>query len=690
MVWLFDPTGTKLYIVGQQNNKIYQYNLSTAYNLSTVGLAASCSTAGETSPTGIFFKPDGTQVFYTGSSGDNIRRAILPTPWSLVGASSTTVVIPASTITSITGSSEATPTGLFIRPDGKKVYLLGSVLDRVFQLTLDTGWDFNTINLGLSTSYIFNTVETGPTGLKFSPDGSRMYICGNTSAYNENLGITTGEDRVHGFTLTTPWEVATAVYNNETFLISEDILPTDIEFNSFRNKMYILGDTNDKIYEYNLREKGAISSISLLGNGSGYRTPPEIKLLSPVGSGASFAATVGAGGTITGVSIINPGFGYTANTPPNVVVGVPTGYSDLPLEYITGSSGNGFGAKASVIIGNQSNVIEFELEDPGKFYKVGDVLRVSGLTTNPSIGIGFSEFRVTVENTVSDKFSGFYPGQFIQFDDISSFFNGIKKKFTLTVTQGAITEVLSLKVDPSTDLRLENNLFIYLNDVLQEPIVSYTFNGSKIVFKEAPKPNSKCAILFYKGSDLDIEQIDPPKTIKPGDAVQILENILDPLDRSQFERIVKRIVSSDTLDTFTYDSIGISTDPTKERPLVWTKQTSDLIINGVLYSKSRPDLASRIIPSTKLIKNVAKDDVEIYVNNAFPLFVSVDNVTEELKDIQIVNNKSVSPAIATAIVSSGSTISEISIKEFGVGYENLTVPFVAISSSLIKKKESNI
>lgn len=432
---------------------------------------------------------------------------------------------------------------------------------------------------------------------------------------------------------------------------------------------------------------GTISSIILLGSGSGYRTPPEIKLQSTVGSGASFSATIGAGGTITGISIVNAGSGYTSNPIPNVIVGVPTGYSNLPLEYVSGSSGNGYGAKASVIIGNQSDVIQFKLDDIGQFYKVGDVLKVAGVTTNPLVGAGFTEFEVTVEETLSDKFSGFYPGQFIQFDDISQFFNGIKKKFTLTVTQGAITEVLSLKVDPSTDLSLENNLFIYLNDVLQEPVESYTFNGSRLIFKEAPKPNSKCTILFYRGSDLDVEQIDPPQTIKPGDTVQIIENILDPFDRSQFDRIVKRIVSSESLDTFTYDSIGISTDQTKERPLVWTKQTSDLIINGVLYSKSRPDLKSRIIPYTKLIKNVAKDDREIYVNNAFPLFVSVDNITEELKDIQIINNNNVSAAIATAIVSSGSTITSISIQNSGIGYENLSTPFVAISSSLIKKKD---
>jgi hypothetical protein len=432
---------------------------------------------------------------------------------------------------------------------------------------------------------------------------------------------------------------------------------------------------------------GTISNIILLGPGSGYRTPPQIKLASPVGSGASFSATIGAGGTITGISIINAGSGYTNTFTPNVIVDIPSSYSDLPLVYASGSSGNGSGAKASLVIGNQSNVIGFKLEEPGKYYKVGDILTVSGIVTNPTIGIGFSQFKITVENTITDKFSGFYPGQFIQFDDISRFFTGTKKKFTLTITQGAITEVLSLKIDPSTDLQLENNLFIYLNDILQEPTVSYTFTGSRLVFKEAPKKDSKCTILFYKGSDLDIEQIDPPKTIKPGDTIQITENILDLEDRSQFERVVKRIVSSDSLDTFTYDSIGINTDQTKERPLVWIKQTSDLIINGVLYSKSRPDLSSKIIPSTKLIKNVSEDDSQFYVTNSFPLFTEVDNLIEELRDVQIVDNRVISTGLATAVISAGSTINGVTINNPGSGYLNISSPTVAISSSFIKKKD---
>lgn len=432
---------------------------------------------------------------------------------------------------------------------------------------------------------------------------------------------------------------------------------------------------------------GTITNIYLNGYGSGYRTPPAISLISNVGSGASFRSSIGVGGTVISLSVVKSGTGYTSNPPPKVVIDSPSGYSNLPLTYTGGTSGIGQGAKASVSVGFGSSITQFELEEPGISYKVGDVLTVSGIVTNPSVGVGFSQFRITVLETLTDKFGGFYPGQFVKFDDISPLFNGLKTKFTLTVTQGGVTDILSLKVDPSTDLKIENNLFVYINDILQEPFVAYTFSGSRLTFKEPPKPNSKCYILFYRGSDLDVEQIDPPKTIKEGDTVQIIENILDPFDRSQFDRVVKRIISSNSLDTFTYDSIGINTDPVKERPLKWRKQTSDSIINGVLYSKSRPDLKSRIIPTTKIIKNVGINDNVIYVNNAFPLFTEVDQIAEDLKDIEIIESREIAPALASAVVSTATTISSINIDFPGVGYVLTNSPYVAISSSKIAKKD---
>lgn len=433
---------------------------------------------------------------------------------------------------------------------------------------------------------------------------------------------------------------------------------------------------------------GTISNVYLTGFGDGYRSPPIVTIASTVGSGASIVSTIGIGGTVTSLTITNPGSGYTNSILPVVNIDLPLNYNNLNLVYANGYSGLGTGAKASVVVGNETKIISFVLDNPGVGYKVGDQLILSGLTTDTTAP-QFEEFRVSVLETFTDTFAGWYPGQFIQFDDISSFFNGSKKKFTTTITQNGIREAVSLKSNPE-DLIIENNLFVFINDVLQVPNEAYTFNGSRITFTEAPKPGSKCNLLFYRGSDLDVEQIDPPRTIKEGDIVQIDESILDPLDRPQFERVVKNIVTTDILETFPYDSFGISTDETKIRPLNWTKQTQDRVINGVLYSKARPSLKSRIIPTAKVIKDIGVTDREIYVDSAIPLFADIDEtrgVPEDLRDVIILDNREITTPTLRSVVSTSSTISGISILDPGSGYKDIINPEVVISSRFITRKD---
>lgn len=432
---------------------------------------------------------------------------------------------------------------------------------------------------------------------------------------------------------------------------------------------------------------GTISSVTLTGPGSGYRQPPVVSIASTVGSGASVIATVGLGGTITSFTVVSAGSGYTTSSPPTITVGFPTGYSYLGVAYTGGSSGVGSGAKVSVVVGQGSSIISFNIDNPGLGYKVGDILSVPGITTNPGLSTVFQSFTLTVKEVQTDTFSGFYPGQFIIFDDVSSSFNGFRKKFTLSITKNNIKEVLSLKVPPGTDLDITNNIAVYINDIIQSPGESYTFSGSRISFKEAPKPNSKCTILYYRGSSVDVEEIEPPKTIKEGDTIFIKENKNDLLDVDQFDRVVKKIVSSDQLDTFTYSSVGILTDPTKIRPLTWIKQTKDRIISGSLYSKSRPSLTSNIRPNANVIKRIQPTDNVIYVDNAFPLFSKVNEIGEDLRDLIIIDNKQLTSAISTSIVSTSSSISSIIINSGGTGYASTQNPAVTISKSFLTRKD---
>ena len=428
---------------------------------------------------------------------------------------------------------------------------------------------------------------------------------------------------------------------------------------------------------------GTISNIVLTGGGSGYRSSPVVSIASTIGTGASITATVSAAGTITGFAIVNAGVGYTGTSLPKVIIGIPTGYSNLSLGYTGGTSGVGQNAKLTVEVGMGSSIISYKFDQPGIGYKVGDKLTPIGIPTTSSL----TRFVLTVEEVETDSFSGFYPGQFVKLDDISQFFNGFRKKFTLSTTINGIRQVVGLRVPDGTDLDITNNIFIYINDVLQVPNISYKFSGSRVIFTEAPKSGSKCSVLYYRGSSVDVDLVVPPPTIKPGDKVTIQENPQDPFDISQFDRTVKKITSSDQLETFNYYSVGIITDPTKIRPLTWQKQISDTVISGTLYSKSRPSFQSNLRPSATVIKKIEPEDQVIYVDNAYPLFSDLDGLSEDIRDILIFENKTIEPCLTQSVVSSSSTISSISVIDGGVGYANTLSPKVVISETAIARKD---
>ena len=426
---------------------------------------------------------------------------------------------------------------------------------------------------------------------------------------------------------------------------------------------------------------GTISQVYLNDVGGGYRTPPEIKIITPIGYGASISATVGTSGTITELIIENSGSGYSASYPPDIIIDAPLPYYDLDLVYSQQSVGIGSSSKVSLSIGSDLTVKNVELIEVGQNYKVGDILNVVGLTTNVGIGTSFSEFSITVKELVSDTFFGIYPGQFIAFDDISNKFNSNLKEFDLYSTiNGEKNKIL---VKSNSLKNIENNFFIFINDVLQEPLVAYNYLGGRVVFTEPPKEGSKCSILFFTGSIDDSYLIVPNQSIKDGDEIKLENSEFYNLSIEQSERIVKRLISVDSLDTFPYTGFGITS---RVRPVSWTKQKNDRIINGSLISKSRLNQKSKAYPAAKLIKNVETTDTEIYVDNAYPLFIELDNgaggLTEEKRNVRIIEDNNISSSDVLVNVSGTSTIKSIDVINVGSGY-NFT-PIISISSPAIK------
>lgn len=560
--------------------------------------------------------------------------------------------------------------------------------------------DISTDFSGISSNFILKTSNTNVTGI--SSDNIIMlvnnimqipsYVSNNVSETNnytllENSGIT-------------------SIYFSGSSNIPN---PEDINTSILPRKGIIVSIGSSKGFGYQplisaggtsvVSSAGTIQSISIGNSGSGYRS--GIQTVVNVGvktedleyAHIHYVGTASiSNGHIVGVSITNPGIGYTSTNPPIVIFDSPLPYTNLPLVYSTssGSSGLGTESKIDIVVGNGSSVIEYEIKNFGYNYNVGDVLTVSiggttGIATDPSKS--FEEFKIFVDEIKNDNFSGWFVGKLQTIDDITNSFNGKRKSFPVKVS-GDNSFILYKQKGSKIDLNY--NILVFLNDVLQIPYESYQVSpsGSRIIFSEAPKGRSddglesgdECKILFYMGnSEYDTILTDVVETVKPGDRLTLG---YDPkLNQTyilqQGERTVESLNLSSAI-TLPYFGEGVSEGIS--RPVSWSLQTEDLIINSEELSKSRLLYEPMIQPVAYLISSIGIGSSSIFVDNIRPFFnpkneTSTENYNFQNK-ITIVSQEIKEPGFATAIVSTAGTVSSVSITDGGFGYvTNPTISF---------------
>jgi hypothetical protein len=432
---------------------------------------------------------------------------------------------------------------------------------------------------------------------------------------------------------------------------------------------------------------GTIQSISIGNSGSGYRigVQPIVRVGVQTLSGSSpnieFIGTATVlGGHIVSVAITNPGSGYTSTNPPKVVFDNPLSYSNLDLIYQSPNTGIGSQAKIDIVVGQGSSVIDFKIKNYGYSYNVGDILTVqtggtSGIPTNPSLS--FEPFSIIVNRTYQDEFSGWSIGELQKIDDIDHLFNGFRKTFPISDNRNRFAIIKK----EGSNIDLSATLLIFVNDVLQEPNVSYVFDGGSLIeFLEAPKSGSKCRILFYKGTPgVDVIDVDIEETIKTGDTVRITN---DDYKLTENRRLVRDIILPDTLETNPYNSIGITSNTSLQRPIIWCKQRNDTIIDGIGIGKDRLSYESRIFPSSNIINSVGVGSTQIFVDNVKTIFdAENENTLEYIRNsIEIIDNRKIVQSIGTAIVSISGTIQSIDIINGGYGYDSN--PIVAIQNPI--------
>ena len=189
-------------------------------------------------PTGIFFKPDGKKMYVIENDSQFIRQFDLENPWELSGILTLE-------------KSEAVisfPDGLYFKPDGTKIFWADSVNGDLVEVTLGTAWDIATMGAETTTA-----VAKPPIDISFNRDGSKCYT---TSWEALRSDITE-------HVLTNPWDIS-AITSSTTSDIAEDTRGSYFRMSPNRRKIILYGTTSNNVFEYETRAATNVDSPKLI------------------------------------------------------------------------------------------------------------------------------------------------------------------------------------------------------------------------------------------------------------------------------------------------------------------------------------------------------------------------------------------------------------------------------------------
>jgi len=170
----FSPDGTVMFMLGSGVEAMFEYSLSTGWDIGTAsytGVSFSSWPTISEEPAAVLFNDDGSKCYVADYGVDEVWQYSLSTPYDLSSISYDNK--------KITGLSTygGQVSGIYFTPAGDKIFISfaeasGQTTGGVFQFSLSTNFDISTASYD-SVSFVLN--EDCLAGLEFKSDGSKAY-----------------------------------------------------------------------------------------------------------------------------------------------------------------------------------------------------------------------------------------------------------------------------------------------------------------------------------------------------------------------------------------------------------------------------------------------------------------------------------------------------------------------------------
>ncbi|MFT7507291.1 MAG: hypothetical protein ACI92I_000434, partial [Acidimicrobiales bacterium] len=270
----FNNDGTKLYVVGKTGDDINEYDLSSAYDVSTGSYVDNFSvSAQEATPEGMAFNNDGTKLYVVGNTGDDINEYDLSSAYD---------VSTGSYVDNFSVSAQETiPIGMAFNNDGTKLYVIGTTGDDINEYNLSPAYDVST---GIYVdSFDVSAQDSAPQDMAFNNDGTKLYVLGSTG------------DDINEYDLFSAYDVSTGSYVDNFSVSAQETAPLGMAFNNDGTKLYVIGQTGDDINEYDISDLFAGTAHAAVSTES----TSVLSLWTQNGSDISFAGGQVSIGTTT-------------------------------------------------------------------------------------------------------------------------------------------------------------------------------------------------------------------------------------------------------------------------------------------------------------------------------------------------------------------------------------------------------
>ena len=198
----YNNDGTKFFYVGQGADSIFSVTLTKPYNLNyrTGDYEQRYVGSIEASPQTVQFNPDGTRMYFVGTSTDSIRQCVCSNAFSFTGISFTGT---GTDIMSVS-SQETGPTFFTFNDDGTFLYVSGFNGDDINEYSLSTAFDISTETFVGNYDPLLG--PSGISGLMWNSDGTKSIASSGSSS---QFSLTDLGMNLKQFTHTTPYRFST-------------------------------------------------------------------------------------------------------------------------------------------------------------------------------------------------------------------------------------------------------------------------------------------------------------------------------------------------------------------------------------------------------------------------------------------------------------------------------------------------